>query len=205
MCRDMEVAAMKELEIVLSIIVATLRLIQVTPGIMKQFASSDFRWELENTKADITMKMRGNIIPVIIERLDDGTDPTHQHLSLDIAPAFSQGRIERALYYSNGLTRDAAFKIIGYEWAKQAMRGAEHGEELTISTTIDMLDGAVIFTFVLTGHVGQDYTIVSQKLDKSIFRIFRQFPKRVKEQKELRKAEKAKLDDENVKKIDAPS
>jgi hypothetical protein len=183
---------MGELAIILSTIVATLRIVFMMPQIMKQFSESNFRFELENIKADITFKRRGHIMPVLIERLDDGTNPTQQHLSLDLALVFPQERIDRALYYRNGLTAYRVFQVLGYEIGKQAAVGAEPGEERTISAVIDVFDGAITYTYVLRGHVGQGYQLVSLKRDKNIFRFLKQVPKRAKQQMELKEAQEAK-------------
>jgi len=164
--------------------------IRLLPAMMRQFQQSALRWEMENSVADLKLKARGHVLPVLIERLDDGTDPTRQHLACDMAPKFPQERIDRALYYRETQSIHNIFIVLGTEVAKQAQRGAEPGDERAGTVVIDILGDAVRYTFEFRIHVGQDFKVVSEQKDASFRRLFAQMPERVRMLRTLNQADK---------------
>jgi hypothetical protein len=140
---------------------ALFTILRQLPGLVKRWQQSDARWELENNVADLRMKVRGHIAPVIIERLDDGTDPAHQRLGLDLAPRFSEERIAGALRYWPTQSWEIVMEALVYEIAQQAWRDAQPGEERTSAVTLDIMRGVGEYTMVLHGHAGNDWQVVS--------------------------------------------
>src|SRR5689334_15348949 len=70
--------------------------------------------EAQNAIADLRLKARGHIAPIIIERLDNGTHPEYQYLSIDMAPAFPQEHIDKALHYWSGQSVENVVNVL---WA----------------------------------------------------------------------------------------
>lgn len=140
-------------------IVTVIRAARTLPNLLRQ---SDKYWEIRNTIADVQLKARGHIAPVIIERLDDGTHPEYQHLSIDVAPDFPQERIEKALHYWPGQSIE---NVVNAMWAavvQQALRGAEVGEERTTTLILDVFDGYRYAT-TIHGVVGGEWERVAER------------------------------------------
>lgn len=166
-------------------------------GGINSFQNSNFRWEFENTKADLIMKAHGHIMPVIIERLDDGINPQFQHLSIDMAPIISQERIENALYYRDTQTIQNALRAIGELIRKQEMvtwKDAESGNEHELTVFIDFLGTFARLILVMSGKVGDtNWEVNSFQRDINIRGFFKEMPERLRVQEQLRKEAKARM------------
>ncbi len=130
------------------------------PSLVKTIRQSPIHWMMRDTVAYMQLKTRGwPRLSILIERLDDGSDPLHQKLHFDVAPDFPQGRIEGALAHWTGLplTRSSIEMALTEFWRQafiRATRGAESGEERTFTVVMDVLQSVACQTVTLQGRVG---------------------------------------------------
>jgi hypothetical protein len=106
-------------------------------SVARQFFQSD---SVQNTVAVVRVRARGVGSPAIIERLDDGTNPFGQHLRIDLAPKFSQERIDAAVDYRASQSWDNLVQQVWSAVFQQAFRGAQQGDKLTIKVTLTYLN-----------------------------------------------------------------
>jgi hypothetical protein len=130
----------------------------------------DRRGALEGAKdamVDVRMKARGHLWPVIIERLDDGTDPQHQHLSLDWALwglEYPEERIQKALHYWSSQSFENIVAAFSAAIEAQALRGAQEGEERTGIVILDIF-GGIRQTATVRFHAAGGWTTIARRKD----------------------------------------
>jgi hypothetical protein len=147
------------------------------PGALKNFQQFNMMpWELANAKADLQLRLHGHLTPILVERLDDGSDPSHQHFAIDILPVFPKDRIANALFYWPETSLELALLAVAAESGWQTIRGAEIGEWCTTTVQMEVVGGYVHLTCVFEGHVGHDYRVVSQHEHTSFRQLFAQVP-----------------------------
>lgn len=165
------------------------------PGALRNFQQFCMMpWELANAKADLQLRLlrqHGHLTPILVERLDDGTDPSHQHYSIDMLPVFPQERIENALFYWPETSLELALLAVAAESGWQTIRGAEIGERCTTTVQMEVVGGYVHLTYVFEGHVGQDYRVVSQHEHTSFRRLFVKAPEWQRASQAVRECRKA--------------
>lgn len=153
---------------------------------LKRFGRSDMYWEAQNTVADLRMKARGHVSPVVIERLDDGTHPEYQHLNVDFAPAFPPERIAKALHYWSSQSFGNVDRVLQQEIVVHALRGAYEGEERTATIVLTVLDCAS-YAVTVHGRVGGKWEVVADRRHTDRRRFFANAIARGKMQSEMRK------------------
>lgn len=114
----------------------------------------------ETNWSGMRIKGRGYHAPVIIERLDDGTDPAHQHLRIDIEPAFPADRIQKALHYWPSQSSENVVNALWIDVKAQALHDAHEGEERTCTVVLDLLGGWQ-YTATTRGQVDGVWEIIA--------------------------------------------
>lgn len=142
------------------------------PRTLKQIRQSPPYWEMRNTLADMRMKARGHVTPVIIERLDDGADPEHQHLRVDMARTFPQERIDKALYSQSSQSFKNMAILVLYAAIKQAAQNAQSGDERTTTVTLDVLSSGIRAIFTLHLQVDGNWQMVSRQIKVNLRQHF---------------------------------
>ncbi len=161
------------------------------PRALKQIRQSPPYWEMRNTLADMRMKARGHITPVIIERLDDGSDPEHQHLRIDMARTFPQERLEHALYSWSSQSFSNVALVVLHAAIKQAIQDAHPGEERTTTVTLDVLSSGIRATITLHLQVDGDWQMVSRQIKVNLRQHFAAVRAKSDYEERLRKEAKA--------------
>jgi hypothetical protein len=126
---------------------------------LRRLSESD---TVQNTIAEVRVKARSTLMPAILERLDDGTNPEYQHLRIDLSPKFTQERIKSAstVYYRDSQSFDNLIQQFKNAVIEQASRGAQVGEERTSTVMLQLLDDFAYYTYVVRGQVGGDWILV---------------------------------------------
>ncbi len=127
----------------------------------KQFEKSGMYWEAQNTVADLRMKARGHVSPVLIERLDDSTHPEYQHLRIDFAPSFPPERIAQALHYWPSQSLENVNKVLRREMVIHALRGAQPGDDRTATIVLNVFDFARQ-ALTIHGRVGGEWELLAE-------------------------------------------
>lgn len=135
---------------------------------------------------------------MLVERLDDGSDPAHQILHLDMAPKFPQERIDLALLYWPAQTTENVVKAMWREVAKRAFQDRVQGEEQEIVLTLDAFRGSSRMTWVIRGQVGGDCRTIHGSRKSSLRKLFIFAGENARMSREVRDEAKAKRKAANV-------
>lgn len=128
----------------------------------------------QNNRAYLLLKVKQgphkrSPYPVLIERLDDGSDPLHQILHLDVAPAFPQGRIDQALRYMHSPYYEDILQALGEEIGRRAKYGLSPDADRDCLVEFVLLRGSGLQTFLFRCRIGSEWKLV-RKTSKSSWR-----------------------------------